>query len=357
MGTTLSFAQSNPTIASLKKEDKRYVEVGRDVLHGYQRHEGGTFHRVDTGKYADMPSGVKSLYTHTPGMYVHFKTTSTTIRALWCTTRAKSYNNLTAIAFEGLDLYINRDGQWVHAGVGRPGANDCNAHTLVSNMDEGEKEGLLYLPLYDGVEGLELEIDLDAELTFLPSPFKPKVPIYGTSIVHGASASRAGLAYPARLSRMLGVDFINLGISGSAKMEASVAKMIADYEMDALILDCIPNCSPNDIQERTATFIQIIREKHPTLPILAIEGAMFESGNFNRAIADDMNLRNERFRAEIKALQAHDPHIYLLGAEGLLGDDHEGTIDGTHPNDLGFDRMIQKILPFTKNILTKYKLL
>lgn len=344
-------------IGAALAQSRIFHSISKVDLHGVYPHNGGEFHRVDTGLYNTMPQGVKQLYTHTPGIYVHFKTDSRSIAVKWVTSPAKSYNNLAAIAFEGLDLYIKRDGKWVYAGVGRPSTKDTTESTLVTEMAVGEKECLLYLPLYDTVNELSIGVDSAANFSIHPSPFEVKVPIYGTSIVHGASASRPGLAYPARMSRLLGVDFFNFGISGSAKMEPSVAHMLANREMDALIVDCIPNCSPDQVRERTADFIRVIRAKHPNIPILTLEGAFFESGNFNEKIAADMNLRNERFREEISKLQTNDPHLYLLSAEGLMGDDHEGTIDGTHPNDLGFDRMLQKILPFTKNILQKYNLL
>lgn len=359
--TTAGFGQSsqntNHQSANQHDSSKKYVEVTADNLQGRMPHAGSTFHRIDTTRFSDFPANAKLLYTHSAGLYLSFRTNSNAIYAKWCTSPSKTYNNLAAIAFEGLDLYIKRDGQWIFAGVGRPGSQDCNTSTLVAEMQEGWKECLLYLPLYDAVDQLQIGVDSAAEIEFTKSPFNRTIPVYGTSITQGASASRPGMAYPARLSRMSGLDFINLGISGSAKMEPQVAEMIAELAMDALIIDCIPNCSPDNITERTAHFIRRIRKNHPLIPIIAIEGAHFESGNFNQKIAEDMALRNERFREEIARLQQTDPHLYLLDAAGIMGDDHEGTIDGTHPNDLGFERMIQKILPYSKNILKQYNLL
>lgn len=57
--------------------------------------------------------------------------------------------------------------------------------------------------------------------------------------------------------------------------------MIADIEADAFILDCAPNPSPEEITERTASFINTIRGKHPTTPIIIIQGIIREAGNFN----------------------------------------------------------------------------
>lgn len=337
--------------------DHNYVSAGSLGIQGRHAHEGPVFHRIDTSLHADFPPNPKLYYTHSAGLYITFKTNSTRISAKWCTSPAKAYNNLSAIAFEGLDLYIKRDGEWVYAGVGRPGTTDCSESILVSEMDDTWKECLLYLPLYDTVDQLEIGVTAGASIEAMDTPFKHHIPVYGTSIVQGASASRPGLAYPARLSRMTGLNFTNMGISGSAKMEPQVAGMITDLQMNALIIDCVPNCSPDNITERTAGFIHIIRNKYPEIPIIAIEGAWFESGNFNQKIAADMHLRNQRFREEIGKLQLSDPHLYLIGTDGLTGDDHEGTIDGVHPNDLGFDRMIRMILPATKNILSRYNLL
>jgi len=37
-----------------------------------------------------------------------------------------------------------------------------------------------------------------------------------------------------------------------------------------------------------------------------------------------------------------------------LGGDHEGTVDGTHPNDLGFDRMLHQLKSKLEAILSGY---
>ena len=312
------------------------------------------FHRLDTAKYPALPSNVKKLLTYSAGLVISFKTNSTQIAAKWCTSSRKPGNNMTAIAFEGLDLYIMREGQWQHAGVARPATHECNEYPLVQNMEPGEKECLLYLPLYDETTSLQIGVEKGADLVSNPNPFKKRILVYGSSIVHGASASRPGLAYPARLSRQTGYHFLNFGLSGSAKMEAEVATLIAAMDMDAFILDCFPNSSPDQVTDRTAILVKTIRAKHPGVPIIAIQSIVRESGNFNQSVAGRVAAQNANFEREISQLQKADKDLYLITADGLLGDDHEGTTDGTHPNDLGFDRMLQKIRPAVLEILDKY---
>ena len=109
-------------------------------------------------------------------------------------------------------------------------------------MDNTEKECLLYLPLFSEIKSLRIGIKESANISAIDYPFKKKILIYGSSIVHGAEASRAGTTYVAKLSRRTGINFINLGFSGNARMENSMADCLADIE--ACLLDTSP--SPRD---------------------------------------------------------------------------------------------------------------
>ncbi len=332
----------------------RYLPAQQLTLVGKPLPAGPFFHRVDTTAFPEIPQAVKQLLTHSAGLAVSFSTNTTRLAVKWCTGPRKPGNNLTAIAHEGLDLYIKRDGRWQYAGVARPETHECNEYVMVKNMADGDKECLLYLPLYDETLSLEVGVEAGASLAAATNPFHKNVLVYGSSIVHGASASRPGMAYPARMARETGLNVINFGVSGNARMEAEVADMIAAMQMDAFILDCVPNSSPEQVTERTANLVKTIREKHPGVPIIAIQGIIRENANFDRSIADKVNLQNGNFLHEITQLRQSDDHLYLITAEGLLGYDNEGTTDGTHPNDLGFDRMLQKIRPAVVEILAKY---
>lgn len=313
------------------------------------------FHRVDTAKYPDMPKGVKGLLTNSAGLFVTFKTNSTSISAKWCVTNKKTSSNMTAIAYKGLDLYIKKDGKWQFAGVGRPNAT-CSEYALVKNMDNSEKECLVYLPLYDETKSLEIGVDENASFTELENPFKKKIVIYGSSILQGASASRPGMAYPARLSRSTGFNFVNIGLSGSAKMEKAVVDMLADMPADAYILDCIPNSSPAEIKERTSYLVKTLRSRYPKAPIIIVQTIVREHGFFDKSVGARVSQQNEEILKQYELLKGQGvKDLYFISAENLLGTDHEATVDGTHPNDIGFDRMLQKLEPEILNVLKKYK--
>ena len=55
--------------------------------------------------------------------------------------------------------------------------------------------------------------------------------------------------------------------------------------MDAFILDCVPNSSPQEVIERTANLVNTIRAKYPDTPIIAIQSIIREGGSFDEAIA------------------------------------------------------------------------
>lgn len=315
------------------------------------------YHRVDTVKYNNMPSAVKNLYTNSAGMFVTFSTNAKEVYAKWCVTDKKMNLNLTAIANKGLDVYIkNKQGKWQYAGS-KGTEKVCDQGKIVEDLDNTEKEYLVYLPLYDETKSLEIGIPDGASFKTLNNPFSKNIIIYGSSIVHGASASRPGLAYPAQLSRRTGYNFINFGVSGSAKMEKEVADMLADANPDLFILDCVPNSSPEQVTERTAYLVETIRAKHPNTPIIMIPSIVRELSYFrvgwNKRNAD----QNKNWKVEYEKLKAKGvKNLYYLDANNLLGDDHEATTDGVHPNDLGFARMIEQIEPFVLSVMQKHNI-
>jgi lysophospholipase L1-like esterase len=219
-------------------------------------------------------------------------------------------------------------------------------------MGTEEKECLLYLPLYDELKSLEIGVSSDAHIRKGENPFKEKIVVYGSSILQGASASRPGMAYPARLSRSSGYNFINLGLSGNGKMEKEVAEMLADIDADAFILDCIPNPSPKEITDRTVDFVMTLRQKHPDTPIIVIQTLIRETGNFNQKARENVKRQNEAIAEQVEVLRKKNvKNLYFIKEDQFLGTDHEGTVDGTHPNDLGFDRMLKKYKPAISKIL------
>ncbi|BCI64734.1 SGNH/GDSL hydrolase family protein [Coprobacter secundus] len=311
------------------------------------------YHRLDTALFKDLPPKIKYLSTFSCGLAIGFMTNSSVIAAEWEVKPDKPSPNLSAIAHKGLDLYIERNGIWEFAGVGKPELNSTRSKSIiVQEMDDTPKKCLLYLPLFSETKTLKIGVEEGSEIVALPYPFEKKVLVYGSSIVHGAEASRAGTTYVAKLSRRAGIDFINLGFSGNARMENSMADCLADIKADAYILDCVPNATAQQISERTAYLVETIRNKHPEAPIIVMQSIAMDIGNFNLKIKSDLRIKDETIRNEVEKLCKRGvKKLYFIEGKDLIGKDHEGTGDGIHPNDLGFERMAAYLEPKLMEIL------
>ena len=225
---------------------------------------------------------------------------------------------------------------------------------VVEHMDTTMKECLLYLPLHDEIAALEIGTDEGARLEAAPDPFRHRIVVIGSSITHGTSASRPGMAYAARLGRALGFGFVNLGASGQCKLDTFFARIAAETRADAFVFDVFSNPSPQQIEERLEGFVRRIRESHPATPLIFLQTEVRESGNFDlkkRAFEAD---KREAARKRMEKLLERDENIYFIDPGMDLGDDHEATVDGVHPTDLGFERMLDALTPRIARILRKY---
>lgn len=297
------------------------------------------FHRIDTLKYTTLSSQVKTRMTRSAGLAISFKTNSNAIYAKWCTTSKSTSAGMTPIAYRGLDLYAKVDGKWQFVGVGRPSdGKNCSEDKIVANLSGVEQEYLLYLPVYSETTSLEIGVSENALIVAGEQPFKKRIVVYGSSIVQGAGASRSGMSYPARMSRNTGFHFFNLGMSGVARMEEEVATMISEIDADMFILDCIPNSSPREVTQRTQNLMKTIRKRHKEVPIVLMQGVVREIGYFDQITGEKVKKQNTNAYDEFMKLHNSGmKNIYFIFSDDFLGDDHEGTVDGTHPNDLGFD--------------------
>jgi lysophospholipase L1-like esterase len=219
-------------------------------------------------------------------------------------------------------------------------------------MDTTTKEFILNLPLYDGIENIEIGIVKGFEISKSEDDYKIKRPIvfYGTSITQGGSASRPGLAYPSIISRDLNVETINLGFSGNGKFEKSVGLALCEIDAEIYVIDCVPNSSPEVIKKNAYNLIKQIRKARPKTPILLVESIIREYSYFQKTdetifggLKYIQSQNNELKNAYNKLIEEGIENVFYLSSEGLIGFDHEGTIDGTHLNDLGMTRIANKI--------------
>lgn len=287
------------------------------------------------------------------GLCAHFTTNAPEIHVRWTLTSSNlAMPHMPATGVSGLDLYVLRDGKWRWLSVGQPTATTKSAR-LISGLPAGEQQYRLYLPLYNGVSSVELGIARDA--TLAPADFgkrqKPVV-FYGTSITQGGCASRPGSAHVAILGRRLNVPIINLGFSGNGKMEPEMADLLTELDPALYVIDCVPNMTGIEVAERAEPLVKKLRAAHPDCPILLVDHAEEASHPADQAWQTLFRGRQGKLAAACQRLhEAGITNLHFLSGKDLLGHDGEGTVDGVHPNDLGFERMADAFEPVLRKLL------
>lgn len=310
--------------------------------------------------YARLPAkgkgvvrkAVWGLSQHSAGMLTRFETDAKKIQARYTLTGGLAMPHMPATGVSGIDLYAeNAKGQLRWVSVVKPTTKEVNA-TIVDGLDSGSRVYTAYLPLYNGINSLEFGVPEGS--TFKPiAPRKnPPILFYGTSITHGACASRPGMPHPAILGRKLDLPTINLGFSGNGKMEADVGALIAEIDAAVYVIDCLPNMSPDLVIKNTEPLVRQLREVRPDTPILLVEDRTYGYA----WIKESARKRHQGSRAGL--VRAYDnlvssgvKNLHYLEGSNLLGGDNEGTTDGSHPNDLGFMRQADVMEPVLRKIL------
>jgi hypothetical protein len=284
-----------------------------------------------------------NLSRHATGMSVRFETDAPAIAARWTLGgEPLAKPQMPATAVSGLDLYAQGEtGAWRWTGVARwPDRFPTVEAELVAGLDGRRRAYATYLPLWNAVLGLEIGVPSGASFAPLPPRPQPPLVVYGTSIVHGAAASRAGMAYPAILGRRLDLPTINLGFAGNAHMEPEVAALLAELAPCAYVVDCLPNMAAPLIEERAVPLVRALRRAHPTTPIVLVEDRTFADAAFRPVARESNRTRRAALRAAYRRLQDEGvSHLTYVPGESLLAADGESTVDGSHPPDLGFAQM------------------
>ena len=312
------------------------------------------FDRLPAKAEKIVPPAVWDLSHHSAGIFVRFVTDSTSISARWkLRFPSLQMHHMPSTGMSSLDLYVRGTDQWRWAGIGIAKEYPAASAAILSGIKPGRRQFMLYLPLYNGVESVEIGIDKGAYLRKAPpQPDARPIVFYGTSIVQGGCASRPGMAHPAILGRWLARPAINLGFSGNGKMEVELAELLGEIDASAYVLDCLPNMNAELLKERFKPFMMKLRSLKPRTPIVLVENVTYQNAHL---CADKMKRvvqSNKMLRREFKSLPASvAKKIRLVAGDTLYGNDWEATMDGAHASDLGFLRIAEALAPVLRPLL------
>lgn len=297
------------------------------------------FDRLPRNVTANVNAGVRAMKHDTAGMQARFSTDSKKLQIKWVPFQGKlAMNHMPATGVSGVDVYVRKPGKkWRYAKTGR--ISDAKGSSVTVELWGGFNEVIINFPLYNGLKSLKVGIDEKATISPLPpraSGVNKPVVFYGTSITHGGCASRPGLAFVNILGRDLDVPIVNLGFSGSGKMEYEMSEHVSAIDASCYVLDCLWNMRMKDKDglPEYEPFIRNLRAKRPGVPIIM-------AGHCD-VFCRPVNPK-EKFTKKLydKLIAEGWTDLYFLPSDGMLGDDREGTVDGVHPNDIGMVRMAE----------------
>lgn len=313
--------------------------------------ENGKFRRMPEDVAKNVSKGVYTLHTNTAGGRIRFKTNSpyVAINAKMGGITSK-YPFFTTSGKAGFDMYIKNDGKDVYyRSFMLPEVVEDGYESILEFDSVEEREITINFPLYSDVYQLFIGVSNDAGIK-APSPYKNKnlIVYYGSSITQGACATRPGNTYESIISRKFDCDYINLGFGGSAIAEKEIAEYISSLEnMTVFVYDYDHNAfSPEFLKDTHENMFNIIRSAHPDIPIIIL------------ARPKMILVETDRQRLEVirttymNARNKGDNNVYFLsGPELMKRAGNDGTVENTHPSDLGFYSMAEAISEILEKIM------
>ncbi|QCX38981.1 hydrolase [Aureibaculum algae] len=330
-------------ILSSSQEQHNIKYFGKDffILEGTQINDS-----LKENRYDRLPLSYKELVRKpvwelsksSAGMSIRFFSNSTSISVKWTVLNNLKMNHMAETGIKGVDLYFNNKGNWQYLNTARPTGIE-NEFKLMQNMSNEMREFKMFLPLYDGVNSIEIGIDSNSVIE-RPLHKNPKsIIFYGTSITQGGCASRPGMAHTNIISRKLNMDCINFGFSGNGMMEQPINELISEFNPLFYVIECLPNMNAEQVKNRTIPLVKTLQKKRPNTPIVFVENFLRESSALDIKGKALTNEKNATLKAEyIKMIEGGFKNVFYISSENATGDDHEGTVDGVHFTDLGFIR-------------------
>jgi hypothetical protein len=176
---------------------------------------------------------------------------------------------------------------------------------------------------------------------------------HGSSISHGSDAASPSTTWPALAASLGGVELINLGLGGSALLDAFTARALRDTPADLISLKIGINLVNTDLMRLRAFtpavhgFLDTIREGHPATPLLVVSPILcpihedtpgpsapdfsnLSTGKLQFRAAGDpaeraggkltLNVIRDELARVVKQRATDDPNLHYLDGRDLYGE-------------------------------------
>jgi len=289
------------------------------------------------------------------GMCVFFNTDSVSLDVRWELGKEQlGEPNFNVCSHSGVDLYIYDEAakrwRWAAAPPHHAIKDRYPQVELLGNLSPKMRRCRLYLPMRNELLKLAVGVDFGAQFELIPPRRTPPLVYYGTSIIHGAFASRSGLGTAQILARNLDMPLINLGFSGAARLEKEMASLLAELDAGIFIIDPYHNLTPEMIGRNTESFIDTLCAARPDTPVFMLGAPPHFHAWLYPEMKNNEDQKTALYGKICRRMMKKYPNLrYLNGGSFYGGDDV--SVDGVHPNDEAFGNMAAIL---TK-VLTKYR--
>ena len=215
---------------------------------------------------------------------------------------------------------------------------------VFTGLSDGEKLIELWLPQFGQFQLHSLEIDDGATL----EPFtdtRPRWITYGSSITQCRAAASPTQTWPAVVARTHGLNLTCLGYGGQCHLDAMVARMIRDLPADYISM-CLginiqgaSSLGPRAFRPAIIGAVQIVREKHPDIPIVLMSPICCPPREENpNTVGFHLKRMREEVQAAAEALQTHgDTQVHYVDGLSVFGADFVHLLpDNLHPDAEGY---------------------
>ncbi len=318
-----------------------------------EQERGRWYDRLPKSAEGHVTKNVWNLSRDSSGMMARFETDATKIFIHYrLMDKGLAMPHMPATGVSGVDLYARDEkGVWRWVDVTKPSSQEINT-VWADKLAPGKREYAAYLPLFNGIEFLKIGVPKGASFEELKPRAEKPIVFYGTSITHGACASRPGMVHTAILGRWLDRPVVNLGFSGNGRMDKEVGDYLTQVDAAVFVIDCLPNMNAEAVKQKCVPLVKQLREAHPETPIVLVE----DRRNTNSWITPTREAHHTANHAALKEayeqlLAEKTKSLYYIPGDSLYGDDGDGATDGSHASDLGFMRQAEIFLPVLKEAL------
>jgi hypothetical protein len=152
------------------------------------------------------------------------------------------------------------------------------------------------------------------------------------------------MCHVAILGRRFDRPVINLGFTSNGTMDPEMAVLLGEIDAAAYVIDCVPNMNTDMVAQRAVPFVEQLHLLRPQTPILLVEDRTFADAILSPVRQAEHAALRQALRSAYNELQARgDIRLEYVEGDGLLDQAGEGSVDGSHPTDLGFMHIADRL--------------